>query len=290
MRVIWDIFIGDVRSLFRNVIAAIVVMGLALVPPMYAWFTTLGFWDPYSNTGSIKVAVASEDAGYTSNLIPTPINAGEQIIGKLRANDQFAWQFVSADEAARGVRSGEYYATLVIPKEFSRDLMTVFTDDITEPKIIYYDNEKENAIAQRVTATGASTLQETIDETFTETVASVALGTTSSLTSFMSGEGILTYAQTLGSRLGEAVGEVGAAADQAQAYADLMQLHHLARRCDGKHSKGGREGTGCHGAFGERNARRADERPGRAFRREHRSREGAHNCRRQLRRCGPRRR
>lgn len=76
MRVIWDIFIGDVRNLFRNVIAAIAVMGLALVPPMYAWFTTLGFWDPYSNTGNIKVAVASEDAGYTSDLIPTPINAG----------------------------------------------------------------------------------------------------------------------------------------------------------------------------------------------------------------------
>ena len=215
MRVIWDIFSGDVRNLFRNVIAAIVVMGLALVPPMYAWFTTLGFWDPYDNTGNIKVAVASEDAGYTSDLIPTPVNAGEQIIGKLRANDQFAWQFVGAEAAVEGVRSGEYYAALVIPKEFSRDLMTVFSDDITEPKIIYYDNEKENANAQRVTATGASTLEETI-------VASVALGTTSSLTSFMSGDGILTYAQTLGSRLGEAVGEVGAAADQAQAYADLM--------------------------------------------------------------------
>lgn len=222
MRVIWDIFSGDVRNLFRNVIAAIVVMGLALVPPMYAWFTTLGFWDPYDNTGNIKVAVASEDAGYTSDLIPTPVNAGEQIIGKLRANDQFAWQFVGAEAAVEGVRSGAYYAALVIPKEFSRDLMTVFSGDITEPKIIYYDNEKENAIAQRVTATGASTLQETIDETFTETVASVALGTTSSLTSFMSGDGILTYAQTLRSRLGEAVGEVGAAADQAQAYADLM--------------------------------------------------------------------
>ncbi|MFR5092300.1 MAG: YhgE/Pip domain-containing protein [Adlercreutzia equolifaciens] len=167
MRVIWDIFSGDVRNLFRNVIAAIVVMGLALVPPMYAWFTTLGFWDPYDNTGNIKVAVASEDAGYTSDLIPTPVNAGEQIIGKLRANDQFAWQFVSAEAAVEGVRSGEYYAALVIPKEFSRDLMTVFSNDITEPKIIYYDNEKENAIAQRVTATGASTLQETIDETFT---------------------------------------------------------------------------------------------------------------------------
>lgn len=222
MRMIWEIFSGDVRNLFKNVIAAIVVMGLALVPPMYAWFTTLGFWDPYDNTGNIEVAVASEDAGYASDLLPSRINAGEQIIAKLRANDKFDWQFVSADAAVEGVRSGEYYAALVIPKEFSADLMTVFSDDIAEPKIVYYDNEKENAIAQRVTSTGANTLQETIDETFTETVASVALDTTSSLTSFMSGEGILTYAQNLGSRLDEAIGEVKAAADQAGAYADLV--------------------------------------------------------------------
>ncbi|MFR3452404.1 MAG: hypothetical protein ACLTSX_13465 [Collinsella sp.] len=52
--------------------------------------------------------MASEDAGYTSDLIPTPVNAGEQIIGKLRANDQFAWQFVGAEAAVEGVRSGEY--------------------------------------------------------------------------------------------------------------------------------------------------------------------------------------
>ncbi len=222
MRMIWEIFSGDVRNLFKNVIAAIVVMGLALVPPMYAWFTTLGFWNPYDNTGNIEVAVASQDEGYASDLLPSRINAGDQIIAKLRANDKFDWQFVSADKAVAGVRSGEYYAALVIPKEFSADLMTVFSDDIAEPKIVYYDNEKENAIAQRVTSTGANTLQETIDETFTETVASVALDTTSSLTSFMSGEGILAYAQNLTDRLDEAIGEVEAAADQAGAYADLV--------------------------------------------------------------------
>ncbi len=222
MRMIWEIFSVDVRNLFKNVIAAIVVMGLALVPPMYAWFTTLGFWSPYDNTGNIEVAVASQDEGYASDLLPSRINAGDQIIAKLRANDKFDWQFVSADEAVAGVRSGEYYAALVIPKEFSADLMTVFSDDIAEPKIVYYDNEKENAIAQRVTSTGANTLQETIDETFTETVASVALDTTSSLTSFMSGEGILAYGQSLGDRLDEAIGEVEAAADQAGAYADLV--------------------------------------------------------------------
>lgn len=290
MRVIWDIFIGDVRNLFRNVIAAIAVMGLALVPPMYAWFTTLGFWDPYSNTGNIKVAVASEDAGYTSDLIPTPINAGEQIIGKLRANDQFAWQFVSADEAVHGVRSGEYYAALVIPKEFSRDLMTVFTDDITEPRIIYYDNEKENAIAQRVTATGASTLQETIDETFTETVASVALGTTSSLhfvhergrhPHLRANPGVAPWRGRGRSRSG---GRSGSGLRRSHG------IHDLARERDGEHSEGGGEGARRYRSFGERGTRGPDERPGRAFRREHRSREGTHRCRCQLRRRGPRRR
>ena len=222
MKMIWEIFSGDVRNLFRNVIAAIVVVGLILVPPLYAWFTTLGFWDPYDNTGNIKVAVASQDEGYKSDLVPTPINAGEQIISKLRANDQFDWQFVDEQQAVAGVESGEYYAAIVIPKTFSADLMTVFSDHITNSEIIYYDNEKENAIAQRVTATGASTIQETIDEAFTETVASVALDTTSALTSFMSGDGILTYAQNLVTRLNEASGELAAAADQAQAYADLM--------------------------------------------------------------------
>ena len=222
MRMIGALFADDMQHLLRNVIAGIVVVGLVLVPPLYAWFTTLGFWDPYANTGNIKVAVASVDEGYQSDLIPTRINAGDQIISTLRANDQFDWQFVSEEEAVEGVRSGEYYAAMVIPKSFSADLMTVFSGHITDSSIIYYSNEKENAIAQRVTSTGASTLQETIDETFTKTVASVALDTTSSLTSFMSGEGILTYAHTLVTRIDSAAGEVNAAADQADSYADLM--------------------------------------------------------------------
>ncbi len=222
MKAIWLIFSGDMRNLLRNAVAAVVVMGLVLVPPLYAWFTTLGFWDPYSNTGNIKVAVASNDEGYQSDLIPTRINAGEQVVSALRANDRFDWQFVTEQQATDGVDSGEYYAAMIIPKSFTADLMTVFSDHITDSTIIYYSNEKENAIAQRVTSTGASTLQETIDQTFTETVADVVLSATSDLTNFMSGEGVLDYARTLESRLGSTVDETVAAADQAASYADLM--------------------------------------------------------------------
>lgn len=134
MHNILAIFKNDVLALKTSVIAAIVAIGLILVPPMYAWLTTLGFWDPYANTGSIKVAVANEDEGYSSALIPTKINAGDQVISALHENDSFDWIFVSQQEAVDGAHSGEYYAAIVIPKDFTKNLMTVFSDHATKAR------------------------------------------------------------------------------------------------------------------------------------------------------------
>ena len=211
MHNILTIFKNDVLALKTSVIAAIVAIGLILVPPMYAWLTTLGFWDPYANTGSIKVAVANEDEGYSSALIPTKINAGDQVISALHENDSFDWIFVSEQEAVDGAHSGEYYAAIVIPKDFTKNLMTVFSDHATKAEITYYTNEKENAIAPRVTAEGATELQDEIDETFTKTVANIALSTTSSLTDFLNGDNIMNYASLLLHELDNAVEDLDAA-------------------------------------------------------------------------------
>ena len=211
MHNILAIFKNDVLALKTSVIAAIVAIGLILVPPMYAWLTTLGFWDPYANTGSIKVAVANEDEGYSSALIPTKINAGDQVISALHENDSFDWIFVSEQEAVDGAHSGEYYAAIVIPKDFTKNLMTVFSDHATKAEITYYTNEKENAIAPRVTAEGATELQDEIDQTFTKTVANIALSTTSSLTDFLNGDNIMNYASLLLHELDNAVEDLDAA-------------------------------------------------------------------------------
>lgn len=212
----------DLRSLVRNVICAIVALGLVLVPPMYAWMTTLGFWDPYANTGGITVAVADEDVGYTSDLVPTKIDAGEQIVSQLRANDQFHWVFVSKDEAVQGVESGAYYAALVIPESFTSDLMSVFSDHTTKAHIEYYSNEKENAIAPHVTAQGATELQTQIDEAFSTTVANIALGVSDDMTEYLSGAGIQDYAQQLLKQLNGTIDELRDAQAQAQAFGVLV--------------------------------------------------------------------
>ena len=109
MKNILKIFIDDVKRIRKNIIAMIVVIGVLVVPCLYAWFNIAASWDPYNNTGNLKVAVASVDEGYTGSLIPLEINVGEQVISALRENTQMDWVFTSKEKAMEGVKSGQYH-------------------------------------------------------------------------------------------------------------------------------------------------------------------------------------
>ncbi|WP_140557783.1 YhgE/Pip domain-containing protein, partial [Bifidobacterium sp. UTCIF-39] len=128
MRNVWTIFHTDMRHIRSSVIALIIAIGLILMPSFYAWFNIYANWDPYSNTGGMKVAVANSDKGYQGDLLPAKVNVGDQVANALRANDSLDWTFVSEDEAKSGVESGEYYAAIVIPKDFSTDLFSLLSE------------------------------------------------------------------------------------------------------------------------------------------------------------------
>ena len=119
MKNIIKLFKHDLANIRKSVIGLIVMVGLVIVPVLYAWFNIAGSWDPYGNTGNLKVAVANSDDGYISDLIPVKINIGDNVTAALRANDALDWVFVDEDAAIEGVKSGEYYAAVVIPHEFS---------------------------------------------------------------------------------------------------------------------------------------------------------------------------
>ena len=169
------IFKNDVMKIHKNVIAMIVIMGITVIPTLYAWFNISASWDPYGNTGELKLAVASDDEGYTGELIAVKINMGDQILSSLHKNKQVNWVFTDSKSAQKGVKSGKYYAEIVIPKEFSPKMMSVFSSTTEHPDLTYYQNEKENAIAPNITGKGATAVQKQINETFIETVAQTAL-------------------------------------------------------------------------------------------------------------------
>ena len=152
--------------------AWIVIIGMAFVPALYAWFNIAGFWDPYSQTSHIRVAVANEDEGATKDQIGT-VNVGAMLETQLKGNDQLGWHFVSADEARAEVERGDSYAAFVIPASFSRDLTGIVDGTYVKPNIQYYVNEKNNAVAPKITGAGATALDRQINSAFVSTVAKV---------------------------------------------------------------------------------------------------------------------
>ncbi|UNK71320.1 YhgE/Pip domain-containing protein [Microbacterium sp. H1-D42] len=148
----------------------VILIGLIIIPALYAWVNIIAFWDPYSDTKEVKVAVVNLDEGATSELTGD-LRVGDQVVAQLKENDQLGWQFLGKDAAMTAVESGEVYATIVIPAEFSRDLLSIATGDFVEPKLEYYVNEKANAIAPKITDVGATTLETQINSTFVSTVA-----------------------------------------------------------------------------------------------------------------------
>lgn len=222
MKMIWGIFKRDMCHATRNVIAVIVSMGLVVVPALYAWFNIAASWDPYGNTKALKVAVANNDKGYKSDLIPVRVNVGETIISTLHANDQLDWQFVKSDKAIDGVKSGEYYAAIVIPKGFSADMMTLFSPDIKHAQLKYYLNEKINPIAPHITDQGATTVVNTIDKTFAKTIAQVGLDLASSILHYSQSPQMAEYMRNLNGNLTTMADTLSGASQQVTSYSQLL--------------------------------------------------------------------
>lgn len=171
MKNIFKIFNRDLKSIFTNSMAIILAVGLAVIPSLYAWFNIFANWDPYGSTGNMQVAVVIEDEGYKFRDIE--INVGQEIKTNLEANDLIDWQFVSKQEATKGIEAGKYYAGIEIPSGFSKSLTSIVSDDFKQPSITYYANEKKNAIATKITDKVVQTVQQEVNESFVTTVINV---------------------------------------------------------------------------------------------------------------------
>ena len=227
MKNIFQIFYHDIKKIRKNVIALIVILGITIVPSLYAWFNIAASWDPYGNTGDLKVAIASQDKGYDGELIPVKLNLGDQILSELHENTQLNWVFTNAKDAKKGVKSGRYYAALVIPKDFSQDMMSLFSPDVTHPKITYYINEKENAIAPKITDKGATAVQQQVNSTFTETISKTALEAFQYVADISKQSGDKTLTDNLAASLANISQDLSSAAGTVQAFSDMSDAASL---------------------------------------------------------------
>ena len=171
MRNIWNIIVHDFRAMTSSVVAIVILMGIIVVPCLFAWFNIFSNWDPFEaeSTGRVPVAVASEDEG--AEMLGLNINVGEKFIDAVNGNDMIGWEILDEKEdAIDGVYDGTYYAAVIIPKDFSRNVMSFSSGEMTHPKILFYENEKTNAIAPKITSKVREVLEEEIDKAFVDTL------------------------------------------------------------------------------------------------------------------------
>lgn len=188
MKNVLRIFTSDLKRLVTNVFALVIAIGLCALPSLYAWFNIYSNWDPYANTANIRVAVSTQDQGYTDDN-GRKQNMGDDIIKQLRENKKIGWVFTDSTDALNGVYDGRYYAAVIIGPDFTESMVNVFKEDFKEPTIIYYENEKKNAVATKITDTAVSTLKQSINEKFIEVLASSLFSETNQLTQQIESDG-----------------------------------------------------------------------------------------------------
>ncbi|MFW9215396.1 YhgE/Pip family protein [Corynebacterium amycolatum] len=185
MRNVLEIVRNDFRVIRQNTMTGIMVFGLVLIPLLFTCFNVLASWEPFENTEKLKIAVASNDRGHRTDIGAIDVNLGNEVLSKLSRNHEIDWQITDSEDAIDGTKSGDYYAAIVLPENFSTELMTFYVRGTKAPKLTLYTNEKKNALSSIITSKGASGVIQEIDKNFTQVVASVGLGVITSLDEYL---------------------------------------------------------------------------------------------------------
>lgn len=257
MNNILTIFRNDLRAIRGNVMTGVIVFGLVIIPLLFTGFNILASWDPFSNTDRLKIAVASNDEGHESDLASLRLNLGDEVLSQLSRNEQVDWVLTTSDDAVEGTKSGEYYAGIVLPENFSRELLTFYVEGTEPAKLDLYTNEKKNALSTTITERSAGGVIERIDESFTKVVTTVGLGVVESLDNYLDEDetqaaldNVANRVENVGTRLRSAAGTVRSLANLVDSTIPLAQsadniLNAAGSQTASRPGEGGGSGSGA---------------------------------------------
>ena len=176
----------------KNPIVPIVLLAIIILPSLYALINIQACWDPYDNTGNLEIAVANLDNG--SSFEGSKLNVGDEIEDELKANDDFYWVFVSEKELREGVKNGTYYSGIIIPKNFSKNIKSITTDDPHSAELEYVVNRKSNPMASKLSDSAAKAVYNKINAKIVQFINVAAYSKLGDLQSALSsGAGQLSY-------------------------------------------------------------------------------------------------
>lgn len=223
MRTVFSIAYNDLRRLYTNVMAGIVMVGLIAIPCLFAWFNVLATWDPFHDTERLQVAVANTDEGHTSDLTPLSVNVGDMVLSQLYRDKSMDWVITDADDAIEGAKSGEYYAAIVLPPTLSDDMFTFYAGNSEPSRIDLYVNEKKNPISPLLVSSGAQGVSAQISASFTRALSEVSFGLIETASDFFNEAETQQALDSIEKRTASARDQLLSIADTVDALASLTE-------------------------------------------------------------------
>ncbi|QCT04100.1 YhgE/Pip N-terminal domain protein [Paenibacillus algicola] len=167
-----NVFFKDVGAALRNRKLLIPLIAVLFIPIMYSGMFLGAFWDPYGKMEQLPVAVVNDDLG--AEFEGKTLTVGEDLVAELKKGGDFNWQFVSREEAETGMINNEYYMTIVIPEQFSKQATTVLDEQPQPAKLIFEPNEGYNFLAGQIGGSAVKQIQSSVSakvtEAYTETL------------------------------------------------------------------------------------------------------------------------
>lgn len=159
LKVVWS----DIRNISKSKFLKMTIIAITLLPLAYGGLYLAAFWDPYGKTESLPVAVVNLDKGGEREEIR--VNYGNDVVDGLKNNDKLGWRFVKTlKEAEDGLEGDDYYAMLVIPKDFSQRVLDVENGKLKKPKVIFKANKKKNYVVGLITDKASEAVEKEIRE------------------------------------------------------------------------------------------------------------------------------
>jgi putative membrane protein len=104
----------------------IALVVLVFIPLIYGALYLWAFWAPDRQLDHLPVALVNVDTGTSRDGVP--VTAGRDLVTTLVDGHKLDWTVTNAADAAAGVKDGDYYFSVTIPKDFSASAVSAGTD------------------------------------------------------------------------------------------------------------------------------------------------------------------
>ncbi|WP_235840647.1 YhgE/Pip family protein [Corynebacterium liangguodongii] len=156
-----------------STLARVIIVLCLVIPLLIAATFMWAMWDPSKTLPNVPLAVVNHDKG--AELDGQQQNVGDQVVEGLLHTDYLAFEELSTEDAAMGLKKGDYLFVVTIPEDFSERTVSLISDNPRQSEVLVEYNDYGGTNGQVITNSLIPQLQAQVAATIAENYAKQTL-------------------------------------------------------------------------------------------------------------------